>query len=196
MARSVVVFLAFANLTGVSLARTWTDSTGRFSVEAELVEIKDGKVHLRKAGGTQIAVSIARLSQDDRSYVTARQRPLLRTWTNRADGTSFLASFQSCSGQQVTLHTFRGKAIRVELGGLRSSEANLILNGHAGRDPRDRLIVALDVMVPFHHRWVAFARYAAAGWIAIDICGDGVDIRVIDDVVGHDVKIRRRRVAG
>ena len=32
-----------------SRARTWTDSTGRFTVEAELVDVRDGQVRLKKA---------------------------------------------------------------------------------------------------------------------------------------------------
>ncbi len=35
--------------------RTWRDSTGKFSVEAELVEVKDEKVVLKKANGKSIA---------------------------------------------------------------------------------------------------------------------------------------------
>ncbi len=36
--------------------RTWTDSTGKFSVEAEFVAISDGKLVLKKAGGKEISV--------------------------------------------------------------------------------------------------------------------------------------------
>jgi hypothetical protein len=41
-----------------SWARKWSDATGKFSVEAELVEVKAGKVVLRKAGGSEITVSV------------------------------------------------------------------------------------------------------------------------------------------
>ena len=43
-------------------ARKWTDSTGRYSIEAELVEVKDGKAWLKKAGGKVVAVPLTKLS--------------------------------------------------------------------------------------------------------------------------------------
>lgn len=52
-----------------SWARKWSDANGKFSVEAELVEVKAGKVVLRKAGGAEISVPLARLSQGDRKYL-------------------------------------------------------------------------------------------------------------------------------
>ena len=51
-------------------ARTWTDATGRFQVEAELVEIKEGKAQLKTAGGSVIAVPLERLSSADGEYVS------------------------------------------------------------------------------------------------------------------------------
>jgi len=56
-------------------ARTWTDKSGRFSVEAELVEVRDGKVHLRRGDGTVVAVSVDRLSDHNRRYLAALESP-------------------------------------------------------------------------------------------------------------------------
>ena len=50
-------------------ARKWTDNAGKFSVEAELVEIKDDSVVLKKSTGSLITVPIARLSAADRGYL-------------------------------------------------------------------------------------------------------------------------------
>lgn len=47
-------------------ARKWSDASGKFSVEAEFVEVKADKVVLRKAGRSEITVPLARLSQVDR----------------------------------------------------------------------------------------------------------------------------------
>ena len=52
-------------------AREWTDTTGGFSVEAELVEVKDGKVRLKKPSGQIVAVPIAKLSKGDREYIAS-----------------------------------------------------------------------------------------------------------------------------
>lgn len=60
---------------GDSPARRWTDSTGRFSIEAELVEVKDGNVRLRRHDGTILSLPSEKLSEADRRYLQARQQP-------------------------------------------------------------------------------------------------------------------------
>jgi CubicO group peptidase (beta-lactamase class C family) len=52
-------------------ARKWSDANGKFSVEAELVEVKADNVVLRKADGSEITVPLARLSQVDRRHLEA-----------------------------------------------------------------------------------------------------------------------------
>lgn len=51
--------------------RTWTDATGKFSVEAELVEVVDGVALLKKADGRQIKVPLGKLSAADREFIAA-----------------------------------------------------------------------------------------------------------------------------
>jgi len=53
----------------LSWARKWADNTGKFSVEAELVDIKNDKVVLRKTSGGVITLPVARLSGADRNYL-------------------------------------------------------------------------------------------------------------------------------
>ena len=67
-------------LATVALAetRTWKDSTGQFSVEAELVDHDASQVVLKKGSGEQIAVPLAKLSAADRKYLSdlaAAQNP-------------------------------------------------------------------------------------------------------------------------
>jgi RNA polymerase sigma-70 factor (ECF subfamily) len=50
-------------------SRTWSDSTGAFSVEAQLVGVEDGKVRLKKADGRTVAVPLDRLCQEDQAFV-------------------------------------------------------------------------------------------------------------------------------
>jgi hypothetical protein len=50
-------------------SRIWTDSTGKFSIDAELVGCTDGNVQLRKPDGSLVAVPLARLSDRDQAYV-------------------------------------------------------------------------------------------------------------------------------
>ncbi|PHH84416.1 hypothetical protein CDD83_1969 [Cordyceps sp. RAO-2017] len=52
-----------------SKVRTWTDRSGSFSVEAQFLGLKDGKIHLHKMNGVKIAVPIAKMSRGDLEYV-------------------------------------------------------------------------------------------------------------------------------
>jgi hypothetical protein len=52
--------------------RTWNDSTGAFSVEAEFVGVKEGKVLLKKADGRTVAIPLDRLSKEDREFVATQ----------------------------------------------------------------------------------------------------------------------------
>jgi len=54
-------------------SRQWTDTTGKFSVAAELVEIVGENVRLRRTGGQVITVPIAKLSAADRTYLVESQ---------------------------------------------------------------------------------------------------------------------------
>lgn len=49
--------------------RTWKSSDGIYSLDAEYVGAKDGKVKLRKPSGDVIEVLLARLSAEDQAYV-------------------------------------------------------------------------------------------------------------------------------
>ncbi|GFP58176.1 actin cytoskeleton-regulatory complex protein sla1 [Trichoderma asperellum] len=49
--------------------RTWTDRSKSFSVEAQFLGLKDGKLHLHKMNGVKIAVPIAKMSHGDLEYV-------------------------------------------------------------------------------------------------------------------------------
>ncbi len=49
--------------------RIWTDNTGRFSIEAVLVESKGGNVRLRKRDGSEVSLPIEKLSVADRKLV-------------------------------------------------------------------------------------------------------------------------------
>lgn len=53
----------------MAFARTWTDSTGKRTVEAEFVDFKDGKVQLKKEDGKTVTIHMERLSGADQKYV-------------------------------------------------------------------------------------------------------------------------------
>jgi len=49
--------------------RTWTDSTGKYKIEAELVDCQEGEVRLKKVGGQIISVPSSRLSAADQKLI-------------------------------------------------------------------------------------------------------------------------------
>ncbi|MBN2296922.1 MAG: hypothetical protein JXM70_31140 [Pirellulales bacterium] len=56
-------------LLPMTVARTWTDSTGKHSTEAKFVEVADGKVKLCKADGSFSLLPIDRLSTADQQWI-------------------------------------------------------------------------------------------------------------------------------
>lgn len=53
-------------------SRTWNDSAGAFSVDAQFTGVKDGKVMLKKSDGKIISVPLDRLSKKDRDFVASQ----------------------------------------------------------------------------------------------------------------------------
>ncbi|MEK6238929.1 MAG: SHD1 domain-containing protein, partial [Planctomycetales bacterium] len=56
-------------------ARTWTDKSGKFSLEAEFIELKDGKVRLKKPDGKTFSIPLDKLSDADQAYARAQAEP-------------------------------------------------------------------------------------------------------------------------
>ena len=57
--------------------RTWTDASGRFTIEAAMVAFAQRKVQLQRPDGSRLVVSVDQLSSSDRDYVAeevARRR--------------------------------------------------------------------------------------------------------------------------
>src|SRR4029079_12806453 len=48
--------------------RTWNASNGKFSVEAKLVKVDEGKLVLKRADGQEITVPLDKLSEADQKY--------------------------------------------------------------------------------------------------------------------------------
>jgi hypothetical protein len=53
--------------------RTWTDATGKFKTEAAFLDLKDGKVRLKKKDGTIVTVALEKLSEADQAVVKGRR---------------------------------------------------------------------------------------------------------------------------
>ena len=72
------VLLSFSDAPG----RTWTDATGQYTVEAELIEVVDGKVRLKKSDGRVLRVPVAKLSRADREYLASLRADVLSSPSN------------------------------------------------------------------------------------------------------------------
>ena len=70
-----VAVIGYASMVCAAESRTWTDKTGKFSVEAELLAIEEGNVKLRTSDGKKIEVPVEKLSESDKVY--------LKVWTKR-----------------------------------------------------------------------------------------------------------------
>jgi hypothetical protein len=55
---------------GASAIRTWTDSSGKFKIEAKFIALAEGKVTLEKPDGVQIKMPLEKLSAADQKFVT------------------------------------------------------------------------------------------------------------------------------
>lgn len=55
--------------------RTWTDVSGKFTVTAELVAVRDGKVVLGRQDGKQITVPLVQLSEEDKRFLKQKEIP-------------------------------------------------------------------------------------------------------------------------
>jgi len=75
-------------------ARKWTSSDGKFSTEADLVELADGQVVLKKTSGETISVPLARLSLADRRFVIAERKPKGATSSPAKTGPSYTGEIQ------------------------------------------------------------------------------------------------------
>jgi hypothetical protein len=69
---SLTALLLLTALASLVHARTWKDSTGGFSVEAELLQVTAGVVHLKKANGNVIQVPLERLSAADQAFAKSQ----------------------------------------------------------------------------------------------------------------------------
>src|SRR5262245_2764712 len=50
-------------------AREWSDTTGKFKVEAELVDVTSDVVRLKKAPGDEVNIPLAKLSKGDQEHI-------------------------------------------------------------------------------------------------------------------------------
>lgn len=88
-----LLFLALAGTALPGHARTWTDATGRYTIEADVVAFDDDHVVLQRDSDNSLgSVPLAKLSDADREFLQSKEAKLAATawsddpqvWTTRA----------------------------------------------------------------------------------------------------------------
>ncbi len=116
------LFLACASLlfltadTTTAAARIWTDSTGRYTLEAELVASSDTTVVLKRADHELVAMPIEKLSVQDREFLKSpagipgagEASGGEQTWSLR-DGTQLVGRIVDYASRDLTIQRRRGR---------------------------------------------------------------------------------------
>ncbi len=97
-------------------ARTWSDSTGRYTVDADLVAIGDGAAVLQRGDHHLVSIRIEQLSEKDQEFLAAEETRLAseqkmgrqQTWTTRG-GLEILGNIVDYVAKDVTVQRRRGK---------------------------------------------------------------------------------------
>lgn len=87
MKSSVAAVILVTLLVAVSDAatRTWTSSNGKYTIKAELVEVEDDCVCLKKEDGSEITVPLEKLSEADQRYARLRASRKSRSKAQQSD---------------------------------------------------------------------------------------------------------------
>ena len=80
------VLVVMSLLPSVVAARQWTSRSGGFSVEAELLDVKDGNAVLQKQDGSQLTVPLTKLSLGDVRYIEGVLKGAEAAITGGGDG--------------------------------------------------------------------------------------------------------------
>ena len=114
-------FLAFASaiwfLPPSAAARTWTDSTGKYTIEADLIGFDDEQVIVQRQDKELGAFPLDQLSEADRQYLKSKEATEIhrknldesQIWT-MADGLKVEARLVDYAEADVTIQARRGKA--------------------------------------------------------------------------------------
>ncbi|MFT3881312.1 MAG: SHD1 domain-containing protein [Gemmatales bacterium] len=64
---TLVVFLACLTILAADDLRTWSDASGKYTIEAKFITLEGGKVILEKEDGSRIQIELNKLKPEDRS---------------------------------------------------------------------------------------------------------------------------------
>lgn len=114
---TIVVSLMFvAALASPAAARLWTDSTGKYTLEAQFVAASNTVVVVKRADHELVSIPLDKLSAKDREYVQSKETGELtqksfatqQTWTLR-DGTKLVGRIVDFASHNMTIQRRRGR---------------------------------------------------------------------------------------
>jgi hypothetical protein len=113
---ALILTLALSAAHSNSSARTWTDATGKYTIEADLIAFDDETVILQRADHELGAVAIEKLSQQDQEYLKSKEADETRgkltkqeqTWMLR-DGAKLVGRVVDFTQKDLTIQRRRGK---------------------------------------------------------------------------------------
>ena len=113
---AIVSLLVVLSASPLAVARTWTDSTGRYTLDADLVAIGDTMVVVKRADHELVEIPIDKLSSKDREFLKSKEASDLaeqlskpqQTWTLR-DGTKLTGQIVDFTSRDMTVHRRRGR---------------------------------------------------------------------------------------
>jgi hypothetical protein len=101
--------------SAAAYARPWTDSTGHYTIDADLIAYNDHTVVLQRADHELVAVPVDKLSDQDRKYLQsqeagdiAKRAEGMQTWTLR-DGLKVIGKVVDYGRKEITVQLRRGK---------------------------------------------------------------------------------------
>lgn len=115
--RTISLALVFwPGLSLVADARTWTDSTGNYRIEAALIGFNDATAVLKKENRQLVAVPIDKLSKEDRAYLESKEAveqarqsaDAMQTWT-MASGLKVVGRIVDYGVRDITIQRRHGK---------------------------------------------------------------------------------------
>jgi hypothetical protein len=100
----------------VAHGRTWTDSTGNYSIDADMIAFNDATIVLKKKNRQLVAVPIDKLSKEDQKYLASKEAAdqmlhdanAVQTWTMRS-GLKLIGRVVDYGVRDVTVQRRYGK---------------------------------------------------------------------------------------
>ena len=113
---SCALFVAVSAMSSPLVAREWKDSTGKYSLEADLIAFSDEQVVLKREDGKLVTLERGMLSAADRKYLDSKEAETIRqertdksqTWTMKG-GLKVVGRPVGYGRKEIVIQRRRGK---------------------------------------------------------------------------------------